>query len=109
MGLRDKLKRLTREAEREMLTFTLVDGTTARFFEREFWDCFAYEYERCWRYWTGEEPGPPHPVIEALRNVSEDELERVISEQGTMLGHFVGEDERIRSGEPGFVEDLSEP
>lgn len=109
MGLRDRLRRLTREAEQDMITFTLEDGSTARFFETEFWDCFAHEYARCQRYWVGEDPGPPHPIIEALRNVSEDEMQCVISEHGTMLGHFAYEDERILNGEPGKIEDLSEP
>jgi len=109
MGLRARLRRLTRDAEQDMITFTLEDGGTARFFETEFWDCFVHEYARCQRYWVGEEPGPPHPIIEALRHVSEDEMERVLSEHGLMLGHFVSEDERIRSGAPGLIEDLSEP
>ena len=57
----------------------------------------------------GEEAGPVHPIIEALRHVSEAELQRVIKEQGTMLGHLVGEDERIRNGSVSIVQDLSEP
>jgi hypothetical protein len=108
MGLRDRLKRLTRVAERDMVTFTLKDGTTARFYEEEFWDCIVHELARDRRAWDGEEPGPAHPIIVALRNVSEEELQRVIKEQGTMLGHQVTEDERIRSG-AGSIPDLSEP
>ncbi len=108
MGLRDRLKRLTREAERETFSFTLRDGTIKRFYEDEFMDCFVHEFARDRRAWNGEEPGPAHPIMEALRHVSEDELERVTSGQGTMLGHLVEEDERIRSG-AGPIEDLSEP
>ncbi len=108
MGLRDRLKRLTRAAERETIAFTLTDGTVKRFYEDEFMDCFVHEMARGRRAWNGEEPGPAHPIIEALRHVSEDELERVIKEQGTMLGHLVGEDERIQRG-AGPIEDLSEP
>jgi hypothetical protein len=107
MGLRDKLRRLTRAAERDTIAFTLEDGTVKRFYEDEFLGCFVHEFARDRRAWGGEEPGPPHPIIEALRHVSEDELQRVIKEQGTMLGHLVGEDERIRNG-GGLIEDLSE-
>ncbi len=109
MGLKDRLKRLTRAAEREMFTFELEDGTTARFCEDELLDCFVREFARNRRAWDGEDPGPPHQIIEALRNVPEAELQRVIKEQGTMLGHLVGEDERIRNGESGPIKDLSEP
>lgn len=108
MGLRDRLRRLTREAEREMIAFTLVDGTVKRFYADEFMDCFVHEMARGRRHYFGEDPGPAHPIIEALRHVSEAELARIVSEQGTMLGHLVGEDERIRSG-AGPIEDLSEP
>ena len=107
MGLKDRMCRLTRAAEREMITFTLEDGTVTRFYEDEFLDCFVHEFARDRRTWNGEEPGPAHPIIEALRHVSEEELQRVIREQGTMLGHLVTEDERIQRG-AGPIKDLSE-
>lgn len=107
MGLRDRLRRLTRAAERDMITFTLKDGTVRRFYEDEFLECFPHEWARCRRAWFGEEPGPAHPIIEALRYVSEEEMERVIKEQGMMLGHLVTEDERIQNG-GGPIKDLSE-
>ncbi len=108
MGFRDRLRRLTRATERETFAFTLRDGTIKRFYEDEFWECFVHGFARDRRAWFGEEPGPPHPIIEALRHVSEDEMQRVLGEQGTMLGHLVTEDERIQRG-ASPLKDLSEP
>lgn len=109
MGLRDRIKRLTRAVERDMITFELEDGTVARFYEDEFLMCFVDEMARNRRAWFGEEPGPAHPIIEALRKVSDEEMARIVSEQGTLMGHLVGEDERIRNGGREPIEDLSEP
>ena len=105
MGLKDKLRRLTRAAEREMLVFELEDGTTARFYENEYTECFLHETARWRRAYFGEDPGPAHPIIEAVRKVSDEELARILSENGTLLGHLVGEDqimrgERERPGPP---------
>jgi hypothetical protein len=105
MGLKDRLRRLTRAAEREMITFRLGDGTTARFYSEEFVECFIHEMQRGSRHYFGEEPGPAHPIIQALRKVSDEELRRVMSEHGTLLGMLVGEDaiirgERERPGPP---------
>jgi hypothetical protein len=96
VGLKDKLRRLTRIAEREMITFELADGTSARFFENEFWECFLHETARGRRSYFGEDPGLAHPMIEALRKVSDEELARVMSEHGTILGMLVGEDQIMR-------------
>ncbi len=96
MGIKDRLRRLTREAERDMITFELADGSVRRFYEDEVMDCFVHEMQRGRRHYFGEEPGPAHPMIEALRHVSEAELARIVSEQGTLIGHLVGEDEIIR-------------
>jgi hypothetical protein len=96
MGLRGRLKKLAREAEREMVVFELEDGTTACFHQDEFLDCFVHESERGRRHYFGEEPGPAHPMIEALRKVSDEEMTRVMREHGTLLGQLVGEDQIIR-------------
>ena len=96
MGLRDRLRRLAREAESEMIVFTLRDGTVRRFHRNAFMDCFVHEDERGRRHYFGEEPGPAHPMVEALREVSDSELDRVMSEHGMIMGQFVGEDEIIR-------------
>jgi hypothetical protein len=109
MGLRDALRRLRREVRGETFAIHLEDGSVRRFHDDEFVECLVHEFERDRRAWDGEEPGPAHPIIETLRHVSEDELQRVIKHHGTMLGHQVGEDEKIRTGEPGPIPDLCEP
>ena len=96
MGIRDRLKKLAREAERGMIALELEDGTTARFYSEEFMECFIHETERGRRHYFGEEPGPPHPIIEALRKVSDEEMTRVLGEHGTLLGDLFGEDQVIR-------------
>ena len=96
MGLRGRLKKLAREAEREMIVFELEDGTTARFHQDEFLDCFVHEMERGRRHCFGEDPGSAHPIIKALRKVSDEEMARVVRDHGMLLGDLVGEDEIIR-------------
>jgi hypothetical protein len=96
MGLKDKLRRITRMAERETISFKLKDGSVARFHEDEFTECFLHESARWRRHYFGEEPGPAHPIIEALRRASGEELSRVFSENGMILQHLVGEDQIIR-------------
>ncbi len=97
MGLRDRLRRLQKATERGMITFELRDGTTAKFYADEVWpECFMHEAERGRRHYFGEDPGPAHPFIEALRNAREGELERLVPTEGTFLALLVGEDEIIR-------------
>lgn len=75
----------------------LLDGTVARFRDGEIYpECFMHEYERLRRHFEGEEPGPAHPFVEALRNAAEGEVERLVPDQGTMILHWLGEDEIIR-------------
>jgi hypothetical protein len=97
VGLRGRLNKLQRAAEREMITFELEGGTTARFYEDELWpECFLHEMERGGRHFGGEDPGPAHPFVEALRNAAPGEVERLVPTQGTMILHFLGEDEIMR-------------
>ena len=97
MALRDRLRRLEKGAEREMVTFRLKDGTTARFYNDEvFPECFLHECDRLRRHHFGEDPGAAHPFVEALRNAAEGEGERLVPMQGTMIEHWLGEDEIIR-------------
>ena len=95
-ALRGPLKRLAREAEQEMIAIPQQDGTVKRFHRDAFMDCFVHEMKRGRRHHFGEDAGPAHPMVEALRKVSDSELTRLMSEHGTMLGHFVGEDQIIR-------------
>jgi hypothetical protein len=115
MGLRDRLRRVRRMAEREMVVFELEDGTTARFYQDEFLHCCVFEWDRGRRHYFGEEPGPPHPIIEALRKVSDEELLRILSENGMLLEHLVAQDrimrekaerpgQPVRESEPGVYE-----
>ena len=97
MGLRGRLKKLERETARDVITFDLLDGSTARFYEDEVWPgCFMHEFERGRRHFDGEDPGPAHPFVEALRNAAPGEIARLVPAQGTMLWHFLGEDEIVR-------------
>ena len=97
MGLRDRLRRLQKAAERETISFRLRDGTTARFYEDEVWpECFMHEMRRGGRHFDGEDPGPAHPFVEALRNAADGEVERLVPTQGTIIAHFLGEDEILR-------------
>jgi hypothetical protein len=115
VGIRDRLKKLAREAERGMIDFELADGSIARFYSDEYMKCFLHEAARGRRAYFGEEPGPAHPMIEALRKVSDEELARVMSEHGTLLGQLAGEDmvirgeverpgRRVRKSSPGVYE-----
>jgi hypothetical protein len=96
VGIRDRLKKLAREAERGMIDFELEDGTTARFYENEYMECFLHESARGRRHYFGKEVGPAHPIIEALRKVSDEELTRILHENGTLLGQLLGEDQIMR-------------
>lgn len=97
MGLRGRIKRLIRQTERKMIVFELEDGTTARFYEDEiFPECFLHESARGRRHYFGEEPGPAHPFVEALRKAAPGELERLVPTQGWIISYWLGEDEIMR-------------
>jgi hypothetical protein len=90
VGLRGRLKKLQRAAQRDMITFRLGDGTTARFYNDEVWpECFLHEFDRGSRHYNGEDPGPAHPFIKALRNAAPGEVERLVPTQGTMILNFL--------------------
>ena len=94
-SLRGRVRRLEREAEEVALVVVeLEDGKTSRFHEEEiFPECFLHEIARGRRAFDGEEPGQGHPFIVALRTANN--LEALMSEQGTMIGQLLGEDEII--------------
>ena len=104
--LRSRLERLQWAVERETISFRLRDGTTARLYGDEVWpECFMHEMRRGGRHLDGEDPGPAHPFVEALRDAAPGEVERLVPRQGTIIAHFLGEDEitrgeRERSGPP---------
>jgi hypothetical protein len=106
MGLKNRLSKLLKATEHRTFIVRLRDGTEARFYEEELLpEAFVFEFERGRRHSSGEDPGVPHPVIEALRKAEDGELARLMDEYGTMVGILVAEDaiisgERERPGPP---------
>jgi hypothetical protein len=97
MSLRGRLRKLERATARDLIVFEVQDGSTARFQEDEVWPgCFMHECERGRRHFDGEDPGPAHPFVEALRNAKPGEVERLVPTQGTIITLWLGEDEIIR-------------
>ncbi len=94
MGLRDKLKRLEREAQGEYIEIPQIDGTTARFPESASRDAFKNLMDRLG---AGEDAPPEHPMIEAVRFSSDPEW----------TGSFFACDDPDAFTAP--VEDLSDP
>jgi hypothetical protein len=93
---RGRLRRLEREMETELVPIEHEDGIVSRWplGDDLFGEVFLHEHERGNRHFKGEDPGPAHPFVVALRTAAN--LEALMSEQGTMLGFWVGEDEIIR-------------
>jgi len=97
MGLKNRLSKLRKATEHRTFVVRQRDGTEARFYEDELLpECFMYETARGRRHFDGEDPGPPHPIIDALRKAEDGELARLMDEHGTMVGILVAEDEIIR-------------
>ena len=115
MSLRSRLRRLELATAQDLIVFELKDGSTARFSEDDVWpSCFSHEYERGRRSDAGEDPGPAHPFVEALRNAKRGEVERLVPTQGTIITLWLGEDEiirglRERTGPPVTEHDAPEP
>lgn len=95
-GLRGRLRNLEREAEEHLVAIRQVDGAVRRFRDEDWTACFLHEYDRGRRHFGGEEPGPAHPMVEALKNAAEGELERLVPTEGTVILPWLGEDEIIR-------------
>jgi hypothetical protein len=68
MGIRDRLKRLEREAEGEMLMIPQRDGPPARFPASAAEDAFINLIDRLG---AGEDAPPEHPMLAAVRNSSD--------------------------------------
>lgn len=93
--LRGWMRRLEREAEENLIVVEHEDGTTSKFREEDvFLGAFAHESERGRWHHFGENPGPAHPFVVALRTATN--LDALVAEQGTMVGFLAGEDEIIR-------------
>jgi hypothetical protein len=95
VGLKDRLRNLEREADTTLVVVEHEDGTNSKFREDEvFPDAFLHETARWRRNYHGEEPGEAHSFVVALRTATN--LDALMSEQGTMIGTFLAEDEIIR-------------
>jgi hypothetical protein len=96
MGLRGKLKRLEREARKEMVEIPQRDGTVKRFPLGATWDAFLYLV----RVAVGEDPQREEPeIFGALRNAREPAQK--------WMGSFYFDPAEAPAPEP--VPDLSEP
>ncbi len=93
-SLRGRLRNLEREVDTTLVVVEQEDGTTSRFSEEEVLETFMHEMGRMREHGGGEEPGPAHPFIAALRTATN--LEALMLEQGTFIGTLLGEDEVIR-------------
>lgn len=90
-SLQGRLRKLEREVETALVTVEHEDGTRSKWpLDASFMDVFMHETERSGRHFDGEDPGPAHPFVVALRTATN--LEALMSEHGTMLGFWVGED-----------------
>lgn len=103
--MKGRLRRLERKAEGHSILIPQPDGTARKFPETAVMKAFLSTIDRMRAHRNGEELPLPHPLIVALRTVREDALPALMSEHGTMLGHFKGEDEiyeglRERPGPP---------
>ena len=94
MGLRDRLRRLEEAAEENLITFELEDGTVARFAQEAYMECLLHEIDRGRKHLDGEDLGPAHPLVEALRQARN--LDALTREYGTLLAAFVDEDAIMR-------------
>ena len=79
MSIRDRLRRLERDAEGEVVVIPQRDGTVARFPKAALRDSFLNLMARLG---AGEEATPEHPLIEAVRNSSGPEWSRTVWEAG---------------------------
>jgi hypothetical protein len=94
-SLRGRMRKLEREADTALVVVEHEDGTTSKFRGEDiFPGAFLHETGRWRRSYFGEGPEDAHPFVVALRTATN--LDALISEQGTMVGLMLGEDEIIR-------------
>ncbi len=68
MGIRDKIRRLERQAAAEMVEIQQVDGSVKVFPEYELREAYSNFFDRLG---AGDDAPPEHPLIEAARNSSD--------------------------------------
>jgi hypothetical protein len=93
VGLKDRLRKLERNAEEEMIAIPQRDGTVRRFPPEAGMEAFMNHMDRLG---AGQNAPPEHPLIEAARNSSDARWLRSV--------YVDDPDEWVRP-----VEDLSEP
>jgi hypothetical protein len=98
VGLRDRLRRLQKVANAELVTAELRGGTTVRFSSDELPNAFLNLMNRMRAAHRGALPPPAHPFIEAVLHATEESVEGLVSNQGTWVGLILGE-EPITRGE----------
>lgn len=92
--LRGRIRNLERAADEELVVVEHEDGTTSKFREGEIMECFMHEMDRGRRHHNGEEPGPAHPFMVALRTATN--LDALTGTEGLFLANLLGEDEIMR-------------
>ena len=99
-GFRGRLRRLEREMKTDLVIVRDEDGTVSKWplGDDLFREVFLHEHGRGSRYHDGEDPGPAHPCVVALRTATN--LDALMAEHGTVLGFWVGEDEIVRGPRP---------
>ena len=97
MSVRRWLRRLEREAERDMLVLELEDGTTAKFPQEAFLECLAHEWQRGREHRSGKPVTKgPHPLVLAVRRAAHPErlrAEGLLTVE--MLSFKEGEEENV--------------
>jgi hypothetical protein len=95
VSLRNRLEKLEATVEEEHVSIELHDGSVVHFPKEDFpGTVFDHESRRWKRYAPGEDPGPAHPVVEALREARN--LPELVAQYGTCLALFVGQDRKMR-------------
>jgi hypothetical protein len=83
-SMRGRLRRIEQQADREMLSFELEDGSIARFPHSAFLECLVHEWERGRELRSsGSTTKDAHPLLKALKKA--ENRERAVAEYGIIL------------------------
>ncbi len=95
-GLRGRLRKLRREMEAELLVVSMGMAPRTSSQRSRLWRRSCMRWSETAGTISGKAPGLTHPFIVALRTVMN--LDAIIVEQGTMVGHLLGEYRPRRGG-----------
>ena len=73
MSIRERLRRLEEQAEKEMIIIPQHDGTMARFPQSAGMEAFTNWFDRLG---AGDDALPEHPMLVAVRNTSDPEWQK---------------------------------